>query len=264
MHIFSIFKYIKFIGVKMIVGITETYDPCYVKDFESMLTQPVNIVITKELTDELIDICVRNKNKVILHHTVTGHGGTIVEPNVKSVEHEFNQFKKLIDLGFYNYVLRVDPFIPYTSDLLMKSFTVLDMWHDFMKENFPKLKLRTRISVIDSYPHVIKRFEECGIKAWERFKAPLEVFGKISEMLVPYTDTLSFEACAESDFSHNAVHIRGCASQLDLAWLGYTSDDAEEPEKKQRSTCNCIAKKQILKVKPGRCPHQCVYCYWKN
>lgn len=48
----------------MIVGITETYDPCFVKDFESMLTQPVNIVITKELTDELIDICIRNKEKL--------------------------------------------------------------------------------------------------------------------------------------------------------------------------------------------------------
>lgn len=248
----------------MIVGITETYDPCFVKDFESMLTQPVNIVITKELTDELIDICIRNKDKIILHHTVTGHGETPVEPNVKSIEHEFNQFKKLISLGFSNYVLRVDPIIPYNSELLMKSFAVLDMWHDYMKENFPKLKLRTRISIIDTYPHVIKRFAEIGINVWNRFKAPMDVFAKVEELLVPYTDALLFETCAESDFTQNFIEIRGCASDRDLTFLGYTNEDAEQPDRKQRSTCNCIAKKQILKVKPRRCPHQCVYCYWKT
>lgn len=72
----------------MIVGITETYDPCFVKDFESMLTQPVNIVITKELTDKLIDICIRNKEKIILHHTVTGHG-----------KHQSNQTLNLLNMN---------------------------------------------------------------------------------------------------------------------------------------------------------------------
>jgi len=56
----------------------------------------------------------------------------------------------------------------------------------------------------------------------------------------------------------------GCASYLDLETLGVEVIGYDYPEKPQRSTCNCLSKKQILGVKPGRCDHKCIYCYWKD
>ena len=75
------------------IGITETYDPCFVSDWETKL-QDVNIIISKELSDEMIEKLLIVQDKVIFHHTVTGQGGTILEPCLKTPQFEFEQFKK--------------------------------------------------------------------------------------------------------------------------------------------------------------------------
>jgi hypothetical protein len=68
------------------IGITETYDPCFVPDWETKLLD-ANIVISKELNDEMIEKLLVTQDRVICHHTVTGQGGTVLEPNVKTPEH---------------------------------------------------------------------------------------------------------------------------------------------------------------------------------
>ena len=90
------------------IGITETYDPCFVPDWETKLLD-ANIVISKELNDEMIEKLLIVKNRVIFHHTVTGQGGTALEPNVRPPEVEFAQFNKLLSRGFPldHYVLRL-------------------------------------------------------------------------------------------------------------------------------------------------------------
>ena len=60
------------------IGITETYDPCFVSDWETKLLD-VNIIISKELSDEMIEKLLIVQDKVIFHHTVTGQGGTILD-----------------------------------------------------------------------------------------------------------------------------------------------------------------------------------------
>ena len=55
-----------------------------------------NIIITKRLTDKLIDKLVEHKDKIILHLTCTGYGGTVLEPLVPTVEQTYDKFKKLI------------------------------------------------------------------------------------------------------------------------------------------------------------------------
>ena len=39
----------------------------------------VNIIISKELSDEMIEKLLIVQDKVIFHHTVTGQGGTILD-----------------------------------------------------------------------------------------------------------------------------------------------------------------------------------------
>ena len=108
------------------VGITETYDPCFVIDWETKLLD-ANIVISKELSDEMIEKLLVVGDRVIFHHTVTGQGNTVLEPNVRVPEYEFEQFRKLIARGFpyTHYVLRLDPINHFYTFLPIKYVFVI-------------------------------------------------------------------------------------------------------------------------------------------
>jgi len=263
------------------IGTTETYDPCFVRDWETRLLD-VNIIISKELTDSMIMKLVTHRDKIIFHHTITGHGGTIVEPGVKSPEYEFEQFKKLLNAGFplHQYVLRLDPIIPYSVELMEKSIKVLEMFYSWAEEM--NQHLLVRLSLIDCYPHVREAFKNIGIiNPWNTFHCPPEIFTHLNDLLKRYTSRLGFESCCEPNFKFqgSVVHPVPCASISDLGTIllmpkygpeippmafSELSREYTQPEKPQRSTCHCLAKKQILGVKPGRCSHNCVYCYWKS
>lgn len=246
------------------VGITETYDPCFVPDWETKLLD-ANIIISKELNDEMIEKLLITQDRVIFHHTVTGHGNFILEPGVNTFVEEFQQFKKLIERGFpiSHYVLRVDPIIPLNDVCLHKTISVLYLWALYLRTN--NQRLRCRISMIDMYKHVRERIlKETKLPVpWETFKAPKEVFEKVEEQLVKFKDVFAFESCAENDFNPTLVTKIGCASNADLVILNQDPSDYGMPEKKQREDCMCLAKKQILGVRPSRCKHNCRYCFWK-
>ena len=246
------------------IGITETFDPCFVPDWETKLLK-ANIVISKELNDEMIEKLLVVQDRVIFHHTVTGQGGTILEPNVQTPEHEFEQFKKLLDRGFdyRHYVLRLDPIILWSAETQANIQKVLSMWATVVQER--QTFMRCRVSVVDLYPHVKQRLDAAGYKVfYDTFTAPDAVFRRVDALLAPYYHTFTFEACAEPKLLPYNILECGCASYKDLGILGVDDKDYGQPEKKQRAECKCLAKKQILNVKPRRCPHGCLYCFWKD
>ena len=55
------------------IGITETSDPCFHLDLFDKLYE-ANIIITKNLSTKLIEKLIENKDRCILHMTVTGMG----------------------------------------------------------------------------------------------------------------------------------------------------------------------------------------------
>ena len=141
------------------IGITETYDPCFVPDWETRLLES-NIIISKELSDEMIEKLLITQDRVIFHHTVTGMGGSELEPNVKPVMQEFEQFMKLISSGFdiSHYVLRLDPMMPFSPEHMIRIRCVLSIWADYLKKH--NEKIRCRVSVVDLYPHAKARIED--------------------------------------------------------------------------------------------------------
>ena len=91
------------------------------------------------------------------------------------------------------------------------------------------------------------------------------MFARAAKIMSEYIDYFDFECCAEPGFApYNFISQMGCASQLDIFILRLHEHDYGQPEKKQRGDCMCLAKKQILNVKPRRCPHGCLYCFWKD
>lgn len=102
------------------IGITERGDASL--DFtwmDKMDRVAAAILITKNLNDRFIESVLPFKDKVIVHATVTGMGGTVIEPRVPETEWSHAQVLKLIDAGFpvQQIVLRVDPIIPTSKGL---------------------------------------------------------------------------------------------------------------------------------------------------
>lgn len=238
------------------VGITESGEVAFNLDiFEHLYN--ANIIITKRLTDGLIDKILENKNKIILHLTITGYGETVLEPFVPSPIKNHEKFLKLIESGFpvEQVVLRIDPIIP-TEKGIKRVKEVIELFKD-------SGITRVRFSILDMYQHVKDRFKENDIKIpYETFHAPLRDRLEVYEMLKDFGKKYNFEveACGEPN-----IESISCLSQKDIDILGLTDKIILDGEKKQRKTCHCPSNKKelIRKGKPQRCEHNCLYCFWK-
>ena len=160
-----------------LIGITEASEIAFNLDvFEHLYDG--NIIITKRLTNALIDKLVEYKDKIILHLTVTGYGSSVLEPFVPKMEVTRKKFGELLGKGFpiEHCVLRIDPCIP-TKKGMEKMLAVVRLFSD------TGIK-RVRFSVLDMYEHVKKRFKENGLPLpYETFHAPLEERKKMYERI---------------------------------------------------------------------------------
>jgi DNA repair photolyase len=225
------------------IGITERGDAAldhgwlpWVKD-----DRPA-ILITKDPL-KLFDFLTCNDYRffnIIVHAVVTGFGGTILEPKVPGSAigiagfHALNSF---LEPG--RVVLRVDPVIP-TEKGIETARHVIDKC----------LAERVRISFIDNYDHVKARLKEVDASLpWDSFHAPLEMRRRAWEILGRP------EICGEPDFE-----CTGCISAEDCEILRV---DVSNSQKGQRKVCACLGNKHELLKNRSRCPHECIYCYWK-
>jgi DNA repair photolyase len=214
--------------------------------------QDLNIIISKNLNDKLIGHLIDNQDKIIFHSTVTGHGGTIIEPKVPKLDFSFEQFEKLILAGFdiKRFVLRVDPIIP-TEDGLKVAKNVLEKYKNSGVE-------RVRFSFLDMYEHVKIRFKKQGIELpYSSFHAPKEMIDNGLRMIEDYEKYYTFESCGEY-----LKYKIGCISKKDLEIAKIKGE--LNGSSFQRKACLCPAnKKELLKDKKV-CQHQCIYCYWQK
>ena len=224
------------------IGVTESGEISFNLDAFDRLYKG-NIIITKRLTDKVIEKLVEHKDKVILHLTVTGMGGTRIEPLVPKAEETHAKLVKLLDSGFpvSHVVIRVDPIIPTERGMN----TALDVIAAFGGLGIKRL----RFSFLDNYKHVKSRFANEGIPTLYggEFHAPLEdrlAHAKKIEEVARDAGFESIEACGEPGIESISCLLEGSAEQ--------------------RDSCGCPANKsELLKVKPHQCENKCLYCYWK-
>lgn len=242
------------------IGVTERGDAALDFSWVDKLDQVDGaVVITKYLSPEFCNIALKNKNKLIIHATITGHGGTILEPNVPAWQDSLTFIQSLVECGFPSskIVARVDPIIPTTKGIFTAKKVISAVIDD-------ALISRIRVSIIDMYPHVRHRFMELGLPLpyGERGFSPSEAqIAAVNNMLLSMkTDDVTFEACAEPQLTA-AVHC-GCISNRDLYLLGLF-DSQDDFHGYQRKECHCYDGKVELLDNRHQCPHQCVYCFWK-
>ncbi|MBQ8482858.1 MAG: DUF1848 family protein [Bacteroidales bacterium] len=239
------------------VGITEAGDPVFNLDIFDNLYR-ANIIITKNLTDSMIERLVKNSRSVILHMTCTGHGGTMLEPNVPAPEVTRMQMQKLLDAGFpaSHVVLRIDPILPTVSGRKTAYYVAA---------LFAGLGItRLRYSILDMYPHVKARLSKQDMPVpyttfHASYAARKATWEGIAAVGARYGYTV--EACGEPDLPPTP-----CLSQKDIDILGLRDKIFLESSAGQRKTCGCPANKSelIRKGRPHRCEHKCVYCFWKD
>ena len=250
------------------IGITEAGDAGIdLSGVDKLNTVDGAIVISKRFTPEFISAVLSNKDKLIVHATVTGYGGNVLEPFVPVVAEEKKNIDGLVAAGFpkEKIVIRVDPIIP-TQKGLERAERVMLL---FLEAGYR----RYRVSVLDNYPHVKNRFTRVGLPVLYdgNFYPSSEDFQKVDQMLARVKSVaksdyrltqseFSIECCAEPSIQE-AAHT-GCISAYDLALLGL--DPAEADDKgHQRRDCLCYSGKTELLTHKHRCPNGCLYCYWK-
>ena len=245
-------------GKNLKIGITEAGDAAL--DFawlDKIDTVDGVVLVTKNLTDKLIDAILKHKDKIILHATCTGMGGTMIEPNVPDYKHQLAQVSKLMKAGFpeQQITIRVDPIVP-TEKGLQTAQKVIDA---------SPIK-RFRISVLDTYPHVRARFAANNVPLpyGNSFQASPAQFANMRKWLSEQNKDCIFETCAETNFAGlDNVKAIGCVSEKDLVTLGLPTDGIYRTGL-QRRTCLCLSCKTELLTHKARCPHGCLYCYWKD
>ena len=233
-------------------GITERGDAALDRSWTGKLDKVVGaILITKNvLHNNFWKTCLMYSNKIIIHATITGMGGTTIEPYVPPYMQVLSGVNNLIVRGFpaKQIVVRIDPIIPIDGPFI-------DTVDDILN-HIPLDITRVRYSFIDYYPHVKAR----GLKLpWDSFHPPIEQQQKVIEIFKKYP-RFEYESCGEDHAP--AEHQIGCISQKDLDILGI--DMIPMGRSKQRKSCKCIGNKYELLTSKSVCYHQCMYCYWKG
>lgn len=230
------------------------------------------IPITKCVSFDFIEAVIANKNKLIVHATCTGYGGSVLEPNVPSPHEQFRTVTSLVKDGGFpqdKVVIRVDPIIPTTKGIK----TAENVIKSFMHVGFS----RFRVSIIDMYPHVRERFKQAGLPlvygefgfspSKEQVYAVDEMLKSVSEYWIElagreqFRNDLRIESCAEPGLT-NTIQC-GCISDYDLRLLGLSEDSAANNIGYQRPACLCYSGKIELLRGRSRCKHGCLYCFWK-
>lgn len=232
------------------IGITERGDAgLHTEWFDWVRKDRPAILLSKnpcKLYDNLKQF---SKPNVIAHATITGYGGTILEPNVISVEEAMQGVSSLKTLlGQERVVIRIDPVIP--TELGIE--TAVKVVHLAQEIGI----FRIRVSFIDYYEHVKQRFKEEEVDLpWQTFHAPLELRQKALETIQKEAK-VEVEICGEPDFK-----CLGCVSAKDCEILG---QEFKHSFAHQRPKCACIALKTELLNHRDRCMHKCLYCFWKD
>lgn len=270
-HIYSDKKHIQNKENKednMRIGITEYGDAGVDFRWENKLKEIDGVIlITKNLNDTFIKKVLSHMNEVpiVVHCTCTGWGHTRMEPNVPDYKQQLSQMKKLIESGFpaSRMVLRIDPIFP-TEKGIKRVHEMLNYYHSL---GLPENEIRYRISIVDEYPHVRERYKKLGFTPMYggSFYPSEEQRNLVGNALSEYP--YQFDTCAEDILAYKfpaTFRIKGCISTEDLQIMGIKYDGTFPENPQGRNGCHCLACKTELLIPRKKCPHNCLYCFWKD
>ena len=213
---------------------------------------------------------------------MTGYGDSIYEPGVPPVKDVFLALGQVSEKYRSHVVVRIDPIVP-TPDGIARAVCVYNMAIN--------LGFKTRVSILDLYPHSLRRLQNIEAVARDEIRASMI---RVSVDLVPRLkmrlNEYTLNRALESQYSFNGKpteHLPTAERAEILATHFPNAEVCGEPgitstgcvnsgvcqalgveyaggQKGQRSYCPCGAQKFELLKKAKRCEHSCWYCFWKD
>lgn len=199
-------------------------------------------------------------SQVYIHFTVTGFGGTKIEPSIPNPFSAFNQLEELAKIfGSERISLRFDPIMFYKEDGKIKSN------YDFflyILEYAEKYSIKKIIfSFVQYYPTVIKRFKKAGIEYIDISEhRKLELAANLAEQVK--TTSLKLYSCSQDFLTEiDGIEKSRCIDAEYLSKihpLGWKIK--HKKDRGQRKECGCSLSKDIGSYSMN-CPQPCLYCY---
>ena len=228
------------------IGVTERADPTINKKWMEWVWEGNPAILITKMPRLLYTDLEGNENAII-HCTITGLGGTKIEPGIDTPEVSLQAYNNICDLfGEEKVVLRIDPIIPELQWDTIEFPSYLECIKNLSK----KSRGRTRISFMDNYPHVRERFSKKGLTINQSFHSPIEIRRKIwKELGEP-------EVCGEP-----GLPVTPCVSKIDCEILKVEPSNYKHG---QRNVCACLGNKIELCMELPRCTYGCLYCYLRD
>lgn len=197
----------------------------------------------------------KDKNNVAIGITISGWGGTWLEPGVFTPDIMIDYFNQLIrEIPIERVMLRVDPVIPTTEGFLRALRVIKGITG----------RPRVISSIIQYYSGHEKIFQRLGISMVpykERHGRALFPRKIVAEQWIhcvkKIRPDLDVTLCGMPYEVEGAIHD-GCVNRNLLNAIGVNEYVAIEPGF-QRPGCKCVIKKRQVYL--GRCNHGCAYCY---
>ena len=252
----------------MKIGITDLGEPCFDTSWIDKVGSVDGLVLVSKGHSELFhNKLLELKDKTVWHCTVTGLGGTKIEPGVVDPMKSLDEVKKVIDAGFHvsNVVVRIDPII---GEALYSQLLLPTSYHDLVESIIDKAYSfgvkRFRYSYLDLYAHARKRFEDNGftVPRYALTFKEMEEWSALFKRKEEELEGIKFMSCAETFVPEH--HKVGCVSIEDFKLLGLDPFSCSNKTLGQRKTCLCCANKTELLKMTTPCKHKCLYCFIKD
>lgn len=234
-------------------------DPCRKLNILKQRLTEINVVETKNLTDEFITFCIENKERLYLHIVINGMGQTVFEPNIMNVRKMFNQIRKLLQLGFdkNKILVIVKPILPNQNGinalkLLLRLFT-----------EFGLLNLRkVRFQILPYYKDERNQYKVANKNITKRQK--LDVIQPFLKHIGPtfyqeyYRLIAAYNAIIHVDDGKEPIIGFRELSAFGLKTV-WTDGSKMIEYKNNEPLVNIISEKQ-----PSRCSNRCMLCPFKG
>ena len=212
---------------------------------------PTNLLHHRPLREALSSV-----GQVFVHWTITGLGGTFLEPNVPPPDDQLALLQDLITyVGDPRRVhWRCDPLISARRDTQRVTNIDLDLFRR-LAEPIARAGIPVvHTSFVTMYPKVTRRLAAAGIEADEYDADSRRDF--LAQLTAAAADLgLALQTCCEPGFP-----VQRCIDGDLLQQLHPTAEPCRTDRARgQRDLCGCTASLDIGRYLP--CPNRCLYCY---
>lgn len=254
----------KVVSASRRVDLVTFYPDCMVERLEEIGTENIHTLVVwsknpqNMLTHPKLREVLNRLSQVYVLLTVTGLGGTALEPQAPAKDQVFGQLPAIIDfLGSpKRLAIRYDPLIDvvYQGKTRISNIDT-DLFEDVLNPAHDLGIERVIVSYVTVYQKVKKRLEQNGFKIVEH---PIEeIVDFIKNEMMSRVEKLGMElsTCVLPDLT-----AKGCIDGAALTELHPQKEPCSvAKDRSQREDCRCT--KSIDIGQWFACYHNCLYCY---